>query len=74
MRKTQRENDVLKYIESFMLENGYTPTMRQIGFGVGLKSTSCVQKYFERLVNRGDITVHGKNYTVRGIKYVRGSV
>ena len=70
MRSRQREEDVLKYIKSFMVEYGYTPTMRQIGYGVNLKSTSSVQMYFDRLVRRGDITLHGKNYSVRGMKYV----
>lgn len=71
MRKRKREEDVLKYIKSFMLKNGYTPTIRQIGFGVNLKSTSSVQFYFDKLVKHGEITQHGKNYSVRGMKYVQ---
>ena len=70
MRRSHRE--VLEYIKSFMMENGYTPTMRQIGNGVELKSTSSVQMYFERLVRRGDVKPHGKNYTVKGMKFVEG--
>ena len=70
MRSKQREEDVLKYIKSFMVENGYTPTIRQIGYGIGLRSTSSVHVYFDRLVLRGDIILHGKNYAVRGVKYV----
>ena len=69
----QRENDLLKYIKEFMLENGYTPTIRQIGYGVNLKSTSSVQTYFNRLVERGDIVQHGKSYAVRGMRYVQES-
>lgn len=74
MKKHQREEDVLKFIKTFMLKNGYTPTIRDIGYGVGLKSTSTVQVYFDRLVNRGDITRHGKSYSVKGMKYVEVSV
>ena len=70
MKSKKREDDMLNYIKSFMLENGYTPTIRQIGYGVHLRSTSSVHVYFERLVNRGDIILHGKNYSVRGMKYV----
>lgn len=54
-----------------MLKNGYTPTIRQIGFGIGLRSTSSVQRYFDRLVENGEIEQHGKNYSVRGMKYVQ---
>lgn len=74
MKKGYREEDVLKFIKDFMLKNGYTPTIRQIGYGVNLKSTSSVQRYFDRLVNRGDIVQHGRNYAVRGMKYVDMSV
>lgn len=70
MRVNQRENDMIKFIKSFMIENGYTPTMRQIGYGVGLRSTSSVQGYFNRLVSKGEITLHGKNYSVKGMRYV----
>ena len=70
MRTVQREEDVLKFIKEFMLENGYTPTIRQIGFGVNLRSTSSVHVYFDRLIERGEIEMHGKNYSVRGMTYV----
>ena len=74
MKKGHREEDVLKFIKDFMLKNGYTPTIRQIGYGVNLKSTSSVQRYFDKLVSRGDIVQHGRSYAVRGMKYVDMSV
>lgn len=74
MKNNTKEDDVLKFIKKFMLKNGYTPTIRDIGFGVGLKSTSSVQHYFDKLVSRGDIVQHGRNYAVRGMKYVDMSV
>ena len=74
MKKGHREEDVLKFIKGFMLKNGYTPTIRQIGYGVKLKSTSSVQHYFDKLVSRGDIVQHGRSYAVRGMKYVDMSV
>lgn len=71
MRGKQRENDVLNYIKSFMVKNGYTPTIRQIADGIGLRSASTVQVYFDRLVCSGEIKQHGKNYSVRGMRYVQ---
>lgn len=56
-----------------MVENGYTPTIRQMGYGLNLRSTATVQKYFDRLVERGDVVQHGKNYSVRGMVYVQES-
>lgn len=70
MRSLQRENDLLKYIKEFMIENGYNPTIRQMGYGMRLRSTSTVKTYFDRLVSRGDIVQHGKNYSVKGMRYV----
>lgn len=74
MKNNTKEDDVLKFIKKFMLKNGYTPTIRDIGFGVGLKSTSSVQHYFDKLVSRGDIVQHGRSYAVKGMKYVDMSV
>ena len=70
MRTKQREEDLLKYIKQFMVENGYTPTIRQMGYGMRLRSTATVKTYFDRLVSRGDIVQHGKNYSVKGMRYV----
>lgn len=71
MKKLYREEEVLKFIKKFMLKEGYAPTIRQIGFGIGLRSTASVMTYFDRLVERGDIVQHGRSYTVRGMKYVQ---
>lgn len=43
--------EVLKFIIEFQQENGYSPSMREIGDGVGIKSSSTVcyiMKYLER--------------------------
>ena len=46
---------VLEYIVEFMLANDYPPTVREIGAGVGLKSTSSVYEYLQRLQDEGRI-------------------
>lgn len=43
--------EVLKFIIEFQKENGYAPTMREIGDALGIKSSSTVcyiMKYLER--------------------------
>lgn len=67
---TKREQDVLSFIKAFMVQNGYTPTIRDIADGVHLQSTSSAHRHFELLVAKGEITMHGKGYSVRGMKYV----
>ena len=65
-----KDKEVLEYIKAFMIENGYTPTIRDICVGVGLSSTSSVQNHFDKLVACGYIERHDKRYSVKGMRYV----
>lgn len=47
---TQKELEILFYIKRKIEEQGYPPSVREIGKGVGLKSPSSVHGYIERLV------------------------
>ncbi len=44
---------VMDYIRRFSEENGYTPSVREIGQECGIKSTATVHSYLEKLKNRG---------------------
>lgn len=44
---------VMDYIRRFSEENGYTPSVREIGQECGIKSTATVHSYIERLQDRG---------------------
>ena len=44
---------VMDYIRRFTEENGYTPSVREIGKECGIKSTATVHSYLERLQNKG---------------------
>lgn len=46
----QKELEILFYIKKKIEEQGYPPSVREIGDGVGLKSPSSVHGYIERLV------------------------
>ena len=43
----------MDYIRKFTEENGYTPSVREIGKECGIKSTATVHSYIEKLQNRG---------------------
>ena len=66
-----REKAILKYIEKEIEENGYAPSVREIGKKVGLRSTATVHGYVEksrsqRLLWRKRIsrsTCNWKNYS-----------
>ncbi len=44
---------VMDYIRKFSEENGYTPSVREIGQECGIKSTATVHSYLEKLKRRG---------------------
>jgi len=62
---------VFDFIVDFALEKGYLPTFREIGRGVGLKSSSSVEYHMMKLVARRQIEpVDGlSRYKVKGMRY-----
>lgn len=50
---TLRQRQILEYIEAFIAENGYPPSVREIGEAVGLASPSAVVHHLERLERAG---------------------
>ena len=50
-----KQGEVLDYIGRFTQTHGYSPTVREIGEGVGLKSPASVSKYLDRLEDYGYI-------------------
>ena len=44
---------VMDYIRKFSEENGYTPSVREIGKECGIKSTATVHSYIEKLKDKG---------------------
>ena len=64
------EDKIYDFIVDFGLANGYLPTYREIGEGVGLKSTSSIAYYMVKLAGDGRIeTVTDKRYRVKGLRY-----
>lgn len=67
---------MLDYIKTYMFKNGITPTMTEIGEGIGMYSTNTVFTHFQNLIRKGYIrkATRGKTfrYTVPGMHYVEG--
>lgn len=59
---------VYDFLVSFITENGYAPSVKEISNGTGIKSTSTVHYHLEMLDKVGKIKV--KPHTSRGIKLV----
>lgn len=66
MSLSERQSKILNFIQSFVLDNGYPPSIREIGEAVGISSTSVVNYNLNALQREGHIE---RDKTVsRGIK------
>ena len=67
----KREKAILKFIEKQVLEEGYPPSVREIGKAVGLNSTATVHGYLAKLKEKGYIKKEDKKG--RTLKLLKGS-
>jgi len=58
MSLSSRQTGILKFIGEFLEENGYPPTIREIGGAVGISSTSVVSYNLNILQTKGYIQRH----------------
>src|SRR3989304_10237202 len=68
VRVTERRRRMLEYIDRFVLDMGYGPSVREIGRACDISSTSVVQYNLERLRQAG-LVVNPHN-RLRGIRAV----
>lgn len=54
-RLSTRQNQILDFVRHYMREHAYPPTVREIGDGVGISSTSVVDYNLKALAKRGYI-------------------
>jgi repressor LexA len=50
---SERQGDILDFLEGFIAKNGYPPSVREIGEAVGLSSSSTVHSHLNTLENKG---------------------
>ncbi|WP_312907189.1 LexA family protein [Tissierella praeacuta] len=65
----ERESEILNVLVDYIKQNGYVPSVREIGKIVGLKSTSTVHKYLKGLELKGFI--ERKENFPRALKIIR---
>lgn len=57
MSITKKQLEVLEFIENFIAEKGYSPSYREIGEGVNIKSLGGIHDYITALIDRNMIKV-----------------
>ena len=53
MYLTKRQKEILDFIREYLDEEGYAPTLQEIGASFGLSSPATVYKHVEQLVQKG---------------------
>ena len=61
-----REEKVIGFIKAWLKDKGYPPSVREIGKGVGLRSTKAVKYHLDKLVTKGQLT--RKSYQARTLE------
>jgi repressor LexA len=63
---SERQRNILRYIEDYVDNNGFPPTIRQIGEHTGINSTSVVNYNLNKLVNAGYLS--RSSHVSRGLR------
>jgi repressor LexA len=66
---TEKQEKILNFIREYRAENGYPPTLREIGNQFGIASTFGVKRHLDALVKKGFINIESN--ASRGIKFTR---
>ena len=53
---TKKQKEVLRVINNFIVNNKYSPSVRDLALALNLSSTSTVQSHLDRLQEKGYIT------------------
>lgn len=59
MRRKADDVRILRYIRDYMLEHGWSPSLRELGAGVGLKSLSSIHRRLLSLDEQGLVQYRG---------------
>ena len=66
-RTSDKAQRILEYVNQFVQENGYAPSVREIGAAVGLRSTASVSYHIQALQDKGLLLSPGAKGRKRSI-------
>ena len=66
-RTSDKAEQILNYVNQFIQENGYAPSVREIGAAVGLRSTASVSYHIQALQDKGLLQAPGQKNRKRSI-------
>lgn len=72
-KRNKWKTEILAFIKKYTDEHHYPPTFREIGEGVGLKSTASVKYYIDMMESSGMITKNeGSSRSICAVEPVEG--
>ncbi len=66
-RTSDKAQRILEYVNTFVQENGYAPSVREIGAAVGLRSTASVSYHIQALQGKGLLASPGQKGRKRAL-------
>ena len=66
-RRSDKAQQILSYVNQFTAENGYPPSVREIGTAVGLRSTASVTYHLQQLQAKGALLASGTKGKKRAV-------
>ena len=66
-RTSDKAEKILEYVNAFVQENGYAPSVREIGAAVGLRSTASVSYHIQALQEKGLLSGPGEKGRKRAL-------
>ncbi len=69
---SERQRNILRYIDKYVVEHGFPPTIRQIGEATGINSTSVVNYNLNKLVSAGYLA--RSSHVSRGLRLTNNAL
>lgn len=66
-RKSDKPEQIMQFVNDFIQENGYAPSVREIGEAVGLRSTATVTYHLRQLQEKGLLQPTGQKGMKRAV-------
>ena len=66
-RRSNKAQEILEFVNEFVQENGFAPSVREIGAAVGLRSTASVSYHLQQLQEKGLLQSPGQKGRKRAI-------
>ena len=69
IRPTKKQHDLLRFIDDFIVQHGYSPSYREIMRGLNYTSVATVSLHVNNLIKRGHL--HKRDHSARSLEVTK---